>query len=177
MGIHMALILVSLFILLMITAAVSDLRWFKLPNWLVAATALLFVAGALLMDMPLKAAASHGFAGTLVLVAGFVLFSAGIIGGGDAKLLSAVALWMGISKLALFLLYTALAGGMLAICMLVWEIIRLHVELTARNPESSLIKRVASLRPDLPYGVAIAVGACAALPQTWWWAGLPHFNN
>jgi prepilin peptidase CpaA len=131
----------------------------------------------LAIGMPLQLFASHALAGTLVLAAGFALFTAGIIGGGDAKLLSAVALWMGTSKLALFLLCTALAGGVLAICMLAWEIIRLHVELTSRNPESSLIRRVASLKPDLPYGVAIAVGACAALPQTWWWSHLPLFNN
>jgi Flp pilus assembly protein protease CpaA len=40
-----------------------------------------------------------------------------------------------------------------------------------------LIKRVASLKPDLPYGVAIAAGACLTLPETWWAAGLALFNN
>jgi len=65
----------------------------------------------------------------------------------------------------------------LAIAMLLWEFVRMHVELTARNPDSSLIKRVASLKPDLPYGVAIAAGACLTLPETWWAAGLALFNN
>jgi prepilin peptidase CpaA len=172
-----ALIMVLLFVLLMLTAAVSDLRFLKLPNWLVVAVALLFVVAAVATGMPLKLALWHGLAGTLVLTGGFALFSAGVIGGGDAKLVAAVALWMGWTKLAVFLLYTALAGGVLAIAMLLWEFVRMHVELTARNPDSSLIKRVASLKPDLPYGVAIAVGACLTLPETWWAAGLALFNN
>jgi prepilin peptidase CpaA len=170
-------IVVFSFVLLMIVAAVSDLRSFRLPNWLVIAVALLFLAGILVTAMPLKLALWHGLAGLLVLACGFALFSAGLIGGGDAKLLAAVGLWIGWTKLATFLLYTALAGGILAIVMLLWEMVRLHVELTAGNPESSLIKRIASLKPDLPYGVAIAAGACATLPQTWWGAVLNVFNG
>lgn len=172
-----AAVVVLTFIALMILAAVSDLRFFRLPNRLVIAVALLFIAGILVTAMPPQLVLWHVFAGALVLLAGFALFSARIIGGGDAKLMAAVALWMGWSKLAVFLLYTALAGGILAIVMLLWEIVRLHVELTARNPEASLSKRISSLKPDLPYGVAIAAGACATLPQTWWAAALSPFNG
>ncbi|HYM98748.1 MAG TPA: prepilin peptidase [Aestuariivirgaceae bacterium] len=163
-----ARIVLILFILLMLTAAVSDLRSYRLPNWLVAAVASLFIVAAAATGMPLSLALWHGLAGVLVLIAGFGLFTAGVIGGGDAKLLAAVALWIGWTKLATFIFYTALAGGALAIVMLIWEFFRLHVELTAGNPNSSLIKRITSLKPDLPYGVAIAAGACATLPETWW---------
>ena len=172
-----ALIMLLLFVLLMLAAAVSDVRSFRLPNWLVAAVALLFVIAALAAGMPLKLALWHTLAGTLVLAGGFVLFSARIIGGGDAKLLAAAALWMGWSKLAMFLLYTALAGGVLAIAILLWELVRLHVEITSGNSDSSLIRRVTSLKPDLPYGVAIAAGACATLPETWWAASLSLINS
>lgn len=172
-----ARIVLILFILLMLTAAVSDLRSYRLPNWLVAAVASLFIVAAAATGMPLSLALWHGLAGVLVLIAGFGLFTAGVIGGGDAKLLAAVALWIGWTKLATFIFYTALAGGALAIVMLIWEFFRLHVELTAGNPNSSLIKRITSLKPDLPYGVAIAAGACATLPQTWWVASTSLINN
>jgi prepilin peptidase CpaA len=173
----MALIILIGFVLLMLTAAISDFRFYRLPNWLIAAVALLFILGILVTGMPLRLALWHSLAGALVLVLGFGLFSTGIIGGGDGKLLAVVALWIGWTKLLAFIVYTVLAGGVLAIAMLLWEIIRLHVEFTARNPNSSLIKRLTSLKPDLPYGVAIAAGACATLPETWWSAGVSLFNN
>jgi prepilin peptidase CpaA len=172
-----AQIILIVFILLMLTAAVSDLRSYRLPNWLVAAVASLFIVAVAATGMPLSLALWHALAGTLVLFAGFGLFTAGIVGGGDAKLLAAVALWMGWTKLATFIVFTALAGGALAIVILIWEFFRLHVELTAGNPHSSLIKRITSLKPDLPYGVAIAAGACATLPQTWWAASATLINS
>ena len=109
---------------------------------------------------------------TAVLLIGFCLFAANIIGGGDAKLLAAAALWAGWTELPSLLFYTALAGGALAIVMVVWEMLRSHAELTAGASPSALLKRAISLKPDLPYGVAIAFGACAFLPRSWWAAGL-----
>jgi prepilin peptidase CpaA len=171
-----ATIAVGLFVFLMLAAAVSDLRWFKLPNWLVVAVAVLFFPAALATGMNFGLSLWHVLASLLVLLGGFALFSAGFLGGGDAKLLAAVALWLGWADLPMFLLYTALAGGALAVAMLVWEVVRTHFEITG-NPESSLMRRLTSLRPDLPYGVAIAAGACITLPHTWWAPALTPFIN
>jgi prepilin peptidase CpaA len=168
-----SLLMLAAFIILMGTAAVSDLSTYRIPNRLVLTIALLFILAAPLAGMPLEIAFWHLLAGVLLFVLGYGLFSLGMIGGGDAKLVAAAALWVGWTALPHFLLYTALAGGLLAFAMLIWEFIRMHVELTAANPESSLIKRIAALKPDLPYGVAIAVGACAALARSWWASSLP----
>ena len=168
-----ALFMVAVFVLLMGAAAISDLRAFRIPNALVLAIAVLFVLAAPAAGMPWQVTVWHLLAGALLFALGYALFSFGVIGGGDAKLAAAAALWVGWAALPHFLLYTALAGGCLAIAMLVWELIRMHVELTATDPESSFFKRIISLRPDLPYGVAIAVGACAALTRTWWASSLP----
>jgi len=126
--------------------------------------------------MSLELALWHVLAALLILLSGFALFSAGFIGGGDAKLLAAVALWLGWTDLPLFLLYTALAGGILALAMIMWEVFRTHFEITG-NPQSSLMRRLVNLRPDLPYGVAIAAGACITLPHTWWAPGLAPLVN
>jgi prepilin peptidase CpaA len=165
--------MLALFVFLMSLAAISDLRTYRIPNKLVLAVALLFVLAAPMAGMPMEIVLWHLLAGASLFALGYGLFCAGMIGGGDAKLVAAAALWIGWTALPHFLLYTALAGGALAIGMLVWEFIRMHVELTANNPEASLIKRVTSLKPDLPYGVAIALGACAALPRAWWTSHLP----
>jgi prepilin peptidase CpaA len=163
-----SLFMLAAFVFLMSFAAISDLRAYRIPNAVVLAVALLFLLAAPLAGMPLQLLLWHLLAGALLFALGYGLFSAGMIGGGDAKLIAAAALWMGWAALPHFVLYTALAGGALALVMLVWEFIRMHVEFTAANPETSLIKRITSLRPDLPYGVAIALGACAALPRSWW---------
>lgn len=168
-----SLFMIAVFVLLMGAAAISDLLAFRIPNGLVLGIALLFLLAAPAAGMPWQVTFWHLLAGVLLFALGYALFSFGLIGGGDAKLVAAAALWLGWTALPHFLLYTALAGGILAIAMLVWEVIRMHVELTASNPESSIFKRIISLRPDLPYGVAIALGACAALTRTWWASSLP----
>jgi prepilin peptidase CpaA len=156
----------------MIMAAVSDFRFYRIPNWLSGAVAMLFIAAAFILAMPLPQIGWHILAGITVLIVGFGLFAVNLIGGGDAKLLAAAALWAGWSELPALIVYTALAGGVMAIAVLLWEVIRSHTELTSGSSPSALVKRVISLKPDLPYGVAIAVGACAFLPRSWWAAGL-----
>jgi prepilin peptidase CpaA len=168
----MAIAAIVVFISLMLAAAVSDFRFYRIPNWLSASVAALFIAAALIFAMPFAQLGWHLLAGAVILIAGFCLFAANIVGGGDAKLLAAVALWAGWTELPSLLVYTALAGGVLAIVMVLWEVVRSHAELTSGASPSTLVKRVIALKPDLPYGVAIAFGACAFLPGSWWVAGL-----
>lgn len=89
--------------------------------------------------------------GLAVFAAGAVVFAAGWLGGGDVKLLSALALWAGPAHLAGFLLITALAGGVLALAALV------YARLVAVVPALAIGSRVTT-QMTLPYGVAIACG-------------------
>jgi prepilin peptidase CpaA len=166
----LAVIVLVGFVFLMSYAAVSDVRSYTIPNELVIAVCLLFPLAMIMTGMPVKLALWHLLAGLVLFFCGFALYSARIIGGGDAKLLAAAALWIGWSQLPPFLVYTALAGGAVAIGMLIWEVFRTHFEATGK---SSVFRRLATLRPNLPYGVAIAAGACATLPRSWWAAALP----
>lgn len=86
--------------------------------------------------------------------------------------MAAAALWLGWAQQVHFLIHTALAGGALAIAYLGWSFVQLHIELGGRGENIPLVRRLASLKPDLPYGVALAVGACMTLPRTWWASGL-----
>jgi len=62
-----------------------------------------------------------------------------VIGGGDAKLGAAVALWIGFSfDLLRFFIAMSLAGGVVAVCALIWQ--------------GATHQRLARA---LPYGVAI----------------------
>ena len=90
-------------------------------------------------------------AGAAVFAVGIAVFAAGWLGGGDVKLLSALALWAGPAHLAGFLLITALAGGVLALAALV------YARLVAVVPALAVGSRVTT-QMTLPYGVAIACG-------------------
>jgi prepilin peptidase CpaA len=162
----------TLFVALMIGAAASDVLSYRIPNWLTGLVALLFPAAAIAVAMPFDLMLWNLTAGICILFFGFALFAAGLFGGGDAKLMAAAVLWLGWAGLLPFLVYTALAGGALALAFLGWSIAQMHIEIRGRGDNVPLVRRIVSMKPDLPYGVALAVGACATLPRTWWWAGL-----
>lgn len=130
---------------LFVAAAVSDLGWRRIPNGLVVA---LFALGLLRLGLDWGAGASIAtlaadLAASLVLLGlGAVAFQARLLGGGDVKLLAAATLWIGLADLLPFLVRTALAGGVLAIGMLLW----------------GLVRRGRGAHGSLPYGVAIALG-------------------
>jgi prepilin peptidase CpaA len=62
-----------------------------------------------------------------------------------------------------FIVYTALAGGVLALILLVWGLVRADQEMRGR----SWIARFEKFKPNVPYGIAIAAGAILAYPQIW----------
>ncbi|MHB8285605.1 MAG: A24 family peptidase [Caulobacteraceae bacterium] len=159
-GLH--LIVALILPLAMVVGAVRDATSYTIPNWLSAALALAFLPAAFVVGLSpavIGISLTVGFAG---LVAGVVMFALGWIGGGDAKLFAAASLWLGLTAIAPFLAWTGLAGGCLAVALL----------LLRRTPLANLIagprwvERLLEPKGDVPYGVAIAVGALAAFPAS-----------
>jgi len=148
----------ALYVLLLAVAVVTDLRGFKIPNWVSAALLVLFIPVAILL--PLEAHwLSHVGAALSVLAGGFVLFLRGWLGAGDVKLMTAVSLWAGFGLLAQFIVAVALTGGALALVLLIlrFAIARLPAVRTA--PDGGSLPRVLVSGERVPYGVAIACGA------------------
>lgn len=136
-------------VVLLLFAAVGDARRFIIPNRLCLAVALLALpywlsSGMDLWPMLLWQA--------MFAVAAFslfaALFTAGAMGGGDVKLFGALALWLPLAPYLQMLMITALAGGLLTAVLLFFHRLR------AREG-----------RPEIPYGVAIAVGTLAVIGQ------------
>ena len=144
---------------LMATSAIEDFRRLIIPNGLVVGLCLLwplYVATAPMLT--LAAAGVAMLCAAAVFVVGALLFSRGLIGGGDVKLLAAASLWAGPAATLPLLVVTALLGGLLCILLV--------------TPAGALI---AALRPTLldsagdptrgadrvlvPYGVAISAAA------------------
>ncbi len=143
--------LVALFCLLLLTAAVSDIRTRRIPNWTVLAVMALAIGSAFFGPAASFLSAIEGGAVALAVTLG--LYAFGIVGAGDSKLFSAVALFVGLQFLAYLAVITALAGGVLAIITLILNPVRalaiFHMRGKGKKGEG------------IPYGVAIALGGIA----------------
>ena len=141
--------LMALLALILVVAAVIDVRTFTISNQLnltVALLAPLFWWSAALPIWPGVATQVAVAGGVFVLLAG--AFYAGMMGGGDVKLAAALALWFSPESTIKFLILMSLAGGVLTLLIVAWH--------RAKKREG---------RPEIPYGVAIAFGGLAILTQ------------
>jgi prepilin peptidase CpaA len=159
---------VSLLPALMIVAAMTDATTYKIPNWLTALTAVLFFPMAFLTSMPLNEFGLHVLAGVVLFLAGYILFALRLFGGGDAKLMAAAGLWFGAGQSLNFLIFTAVAGGVLAIAIGLWSVFSMFWQYSPLSGKSALDKSIRKIQPKLPYGFALCVGAIIAFPNTWW---------
>lgn len=158
-----ALLPLALFAAGVLAAAVLDVASFTIPNRLNAALAVAFLPAALLVHLPWGVIGVCVLTGVVALLLGIGLFAAGLCGGGDAKLIAACALWLGLPAVIPFLLFTSLAGGVLGIVVLVARK-AIPASVVASGP--AWIGRLLGPERHLPYGVAIAVGAFVALPHS-----------
>jgi prepilin peptidase CpaA len=109
---------------------------------------------------------SHLGAGCVVLVAAFGLFARGIIGGGDAKLAAATALWFGFDHLLVYVVYASLFGGALTLALLQFRMAPLPPWLARQE----WVQRLHRKDGGVPYGIALAAAALAVYPETEWMA-------
>ncbi|WP_024354992.1 A24 family peptidase [Brevundimonas naejangsanensis] len=147
---------------LAVVAALHDLTTMKIPNWISIALVVGFFPTALALGLPLSVVGVSAGMALAALFIGAGMFALNWIGGGDAKLLAAATLWMGLSGTLHFLLYTGLAGG--AFCMLLLTA-RSRLPILAQTGPGWMM-RLMQPKGDIPYGVAIAIGALLAYPAS-----------
>jgi len=142
-------LLIALAIALLFAAS-TDLKRRQIDNWLNIAIALgapLFWWASGLSLWP-GVAMQFGVAiAAFAILAG--LFALGLMGGGDVKLLTVLALWIEPGAFLQLIVIMALAGGALTVVMGGWHFLQRQKE-----------------RLAIPYGVAIAIGGLWVLyPQ------------
>ncbi len=157
-----------LFPALMAFAASSDLFTMTISNRLSLALTGSFFLLTLVTGMSLPAIGMHVAAAALALVFSFGFFSQGWIGGGDAKLVAATALWFGFDHLLDYLIYASLFGGVLTLVLIQFRRLPLPGPL-ARQP---WILRLHQAGGGIPYGIALAAAALAVYPKTGWMPGI-----
>ena len=146
--------LIAILAAMLIVAATGDVRSRTIPNWLNAAIALLAIPfwwftgltlwPEILMQIGVAAALFGLFA---------ITFRFGMMGGGDVKLIAAVALWLPLDAVVKLLVIMSIAGGVLTLVMM------------ARQ---RIAKKGQTL--EIPYGVAIAFAGL-------WLIGEPYLNQ
>ena len=127
---------------LLVIAAVGDIRSRIIPNWLNAAIALLAIPFWFAVGLDTHAMLIQVGLASVVLALFAACFVIGMMGGGDVKMLAALALWMPLGKMAALLVWMAVAGGVLTLGMLLVHRLR-----------------KSSDKLEIPYGVAISASA------------------
>lgn len=160
--------LLMIFPVAMAFAGAMDLFTMTIPNRVSIALIAAFAVAAVVVGMPLMTIADHVAAGALFLVVGIVMFSLGWLGGGDAKLLAAAALWLGFANVMPYLLMVAVLGGVLAAALLAFR---------ATLPPAWMIRQEWAMRlhdrqGGIPYGMALAGAALWIYPSTVWFTAL-----
>lgn len=146
-------------ILLLLYVATIDVATRSIRNEICLALALLGIATQLPNSMQI---AESLIGAAILFLLLFVLYTPGGIGGGDVKLLTALAIGFPLTGVIQLLTITALAGGILA---LVHLLMRLLPYPRLAPAGSSLMRRIYAIERwrhlrhvPLPYGVAIACG-------------------
>ncbi|MDR9804369.1 A24 family peptidase [Rhizobium hidalgonense] len=143
-------------------AAFSDLFTMTIPNRVSLILAVSFLVLAPLSGLAIQTIGMHLAAAAIVFSACFALFAFNVMGGGDAKLLSATALWFGLNQSLLFLMTdVAMIGGLITLLILM---VRAQSDTILAFglpvPNSILIAK------KIPYGIAIAIGGFMAFPSS-----------
>lgn len=143
-------------------AACSDFLSMTIPNRVSAILLGAFVVIAPLAGLDMTQIGLHLAAGLAVFAVCFALFALNVMGGGDAKLLTASAVWFGWNmSLLTFLVAVSFLGGVLVFAILLLRS-RENVILAYRIPVPAQLFHGSKV----PYGVAIGCGAFLTFPES-----------
>ncbi|MEI8395620.1 MAG: prepilin peptidase [Rhodospirillaceae bacterium] len=141
----------------MVVAIAHDIASFEIPDSLSIILIVAGVAGLLTGGQGWSGLLSHGLQAFAAFAFGVLMFGLGQWGGGDVKLIAATSLWLNGALFFSYLLLVALAGGVLAIVILLFRRCPLPVSWQARP----WLLRLHQADQGLPYGVALGFGGLA----------------
>lgn len=146
------LLLASLGALLLL-AGLEDIRRREIANWKNGTVAALAPLWWLANGLPWQEMLALGGVAAVVFALFAGAFALGQMGGGDVKLIGALALWLPFQPLTWMLTVMALTGGAITLAMVAERAVRRHRGVL-----------------EIPYGVAIAIAGLAVIRE-------PIFNQ
>lgn len=160
----------SIFPILVAYAAASDLFTMTIPNRVSILLAAAFLPMAMVAGITLPAIGWHFLAALIVFVACFGMFALGWMGGGDAKIATAIALWFGFStELQSFVLLAAIYGMVLTIGLLAFRAVPVLPGILTRE---AWVLKLHDKKTGIPYGIAIAAAALHVYPSSVWFQNI-----
>ncbi|PRD50576.1 A24 family peptidase [Phyllobacterium myrsinacearum] len=145
-------------------AGISDLLSMTIQNRVSLILLAAFAVLAPMTGMPWDIYGLHFAAGAVVLAVTFLLFAMGTMGGGDAKLMTATAVWMGWNvELAGYLLFMSLLGGALTLAILKYRSSHFAIAYAGRF---NFMHRLAQKNEGVPYGVALGAAGLIMFPSS-----------
>ncbi len=157
----------AIFCMCMLITAWSDLTTYTIPNWI----SLVLIAGFLVLSpffgLTWAEFGTHilVFMGSLAMM--MAMFAMGWIGGGDAKLFAATAIWWMPQDLMVYATYMSLAGGALALALLSGRKM-----LPARIATTGWVQTLLRDEKKMPYGLALAAAGLITFPMSQLYVGL-----
>jgi prepilin peptidase CpaA len=154
--------ILTVFPIAMVLAVAFDLFTMTVPNRIILLLVLGFALLAPLIGLSFVDLGAHLTLAAAALVATFVMFSFGWIGGGDAKLFAATCLWLGPQELLSYSLYAALLGGVLTLVLIFWR----KVPLPSMLKSQGWLAKLHSPNEGVPYGIALGLAGLIVYPNT-----------
>lgn len=147
----------------MVFAAISDLLSMTIANRVSVLLVASFAILAPLTGMDWTTYGWHFLAGALVLCLTFSMFALGVMGGGDAKLMSATSVWMGFNLILFdYLLTSAFIGGLLTLFILMFR----KSPFADIHGNNVFLRNLADEKTGIPYGIALGVAGLLVFTQT-----------
>ncbi|RIX81968.1 A24 family peptidase [Acidovorax cavernicola] len=163
--------MLALFALLCV-AAVSDWRFYRIPNWLTFGGAFFAILYGTMAARTPSSGALAAFGGLAVGFGAMLPFYAlGIMGAGDVKLMAMTGAFLGPQQALMAVLFTFIAGGVAALAFAIHRRRLVHMLGNVKTAAQGVVfSTIAGVRPDgrlqagqsvgkLPYGVCIAAGS------------------
>jgi prepilin peptidase CpaA len=166
-----AALLFLIFPALVIAGGIWDLTTLKIPNKITGALALAFFPVAVVAyfaGAPLNDLLGCLGVGVVGLAIGLAMFALNWIGGGDAKLIAAAGLWLGVPGTPDFLICTTISGGFFALGLLSAR----EWGMAYAGMAPPWVGRLLETKGPIPYGIAIAIGSLAASVKSPLWQAL-----
>ncbi|WP_243373466.1 A24 family peptidase [Microvirga solisilvae] len=147
-----------------IWAGLMDLATMKIRNELVLFLLAIYATLAPLAGLGAVQIGMSAAVAIAVFMALFIFFGFGWIGGGDAKLISVIVLWLGAEHALPYVVFMALFGGVFCLLLIRFR----SIPLPAFCAQVPWIVHLHSKEKGVPYGVAIAAAALFIFPKTPW---------
>jgi prepilin peptidase CpaA len=150
----------------MALSASMDLLTFTIPNRICVSLALGYFVLATLLGISAADILLNMSCALAILALAFVMFSLGWVGGGDAKLAAATAVWLGWSSILDYGLAAAICGGVLTLMLLSARM----APLPAALGRLAWVARLHDCKSGVPYGIALAMAGLMQYPGSGIWA-------